>query len=546
MMKLENEKMKKNDKYQIVCDENMYDYFHELLEGKLRFLASEEKEASCETIWQRSLTSYNFEQIYHTRRAVYSSEEVCNELCMMDDILHIFQRYFAIPGLDRLLVNNYGAMENDIFFEYDGESGTPKKIREHYKHQYRNAYLGSLLLLNYGFLDAMTKCVQESDAVVASYIKAHTRGDEKKVKAVLYKAYFISALFHDIGYPLDFFMRKVKQIHQYAPFYKIVSSDIKTEYIELRAALAGSFLFELISSERIEEKYARNDHGCLSAISFLLSFYASGSIFTLGKEERCVIEIAALAIYKHTDRLENDYMIFAEDPLSYMVHLCDDLQEWERFLLTINEKHNYLKCSSCGSIMDVDDRQYGCGCGAKYEKITDIPNKKVNYINLCKRLKLKFDQDKKILEIYLDFDLYKQIEILLDDYCAVEKKKEDLKRVKNYLDFQKYIPKIKLNFTLSNKPLWLIHKFMEEKDLTMEQIKEAVREKYKWNEFGKDKMLEFLGEVENYISDSKRVDGDSKEEIDNDLFGYGEKAMAFVKKYLGQIHSVMKIFEDPI
>lgn len=489
MTKLEDEKMKKNDEYQTVCDENMYDYFHDLLEGKLNFLATEEKVADSETIWQRSLTSYSFEQIYHTRRAVYSGEEVCNELCMMDDILHVFQKYFAIPGLDRLLVNNYGAMENDIFFEYDGESGTPKKIREHYKHQYRNAYLGSLLLLDYGFLDAMTKCVQASDAVVASYIKVHTQGDEKKVKAVLYQAYFISALFHDIGYPLDFFMRKVKQIHQYAPFYKIVSSDIKTEYIELRAALA---------------------------------------------------------IYKHTDRLENDYMIFEEDPLSYMVRLCDDLQEWERFLLTINEKHNYLKCSSCGSIMDVDGRQYKCGCGAKYEKITEIPNKKVNYINLCKCLILKFDQDNKILEIYLDFDLYKQIEILLDDYCAVEKKKEDLERVKNYLDFQKYIPKIQLNFTLSNKPLWLIYKFIEEKDLTMEQIKEAALEKCGWNNFGKDKMSKFLEDVERYIADSERVDGDSEEEIDIDLFDCGEKAMEFVRKYLGQIHSVMKIFEDSI
>ena len=78
-------------------------------------------------------------------------------------------------------MNNYGALENDIFLEYDGESGVPKRIREHYKHQYRNVYLGSVLMLDYDFLDAMTECILQSNTILSSYVKAQTEADEAAV-----------------------------------------------------------------------------------------------------------------------------------------------------------------------------------------------------------------------------------------------------------------------------------------------------------------------------------------------------------------------------
>lgn len=528
--------MKKKKSAQIINDEKMYDYFHNLLESELDFLKPEKKDVKKGRTWQKSITSYNFEQIYETRKAIYSENEVCNELCMMDDILHIFQKYFRIPGIDRLLVNNYGALENDIFLEYDGESGVPKRIREHYKHQYRNVYLGSVLLLQYGFLDAMTECILKTNTIVSSYIKTQTEENEKAIRRVLYQGYFVSAMFHDIGYPLDFFMRKVKQIHKYAPFYKIISSNIKEEFTELRASLAESLLFELIQEEEIEKKYNRNDHGCLSALSFLLNFYSSGSIFSLNDEERCMVEVAALAIYKHTDILKNDYMIFEEDPLSYLVRLCDDLQEWERFLLLINEKHNYLKCTECGSIIHSEGRIYKCSCGAKYEKITDIRNKKVNYISLCNHLQLDFNEEEEELEICLEFDYYKQIEILLDDYSAVIKRKKDLETVKKYLEFQKFMPKIKLKENLSNNPIDLIYDFLEREGLLLEQLK---KEEMPWNDDGKKKMLEFLEKLENYREREEREKEFGKK-LESNVFDYGENVEKFVEEYLGQIHSIMK------
>lgn len=523
----------------IVNDEGMYDYFHSLLGGKLDFLNTGKAKKSEVDNWQKSLTFYNFEQLYETRRALYSDQEVCDELCMMDDILRIFQKYYCISGIDRLLVNNYGSLENDIFLEYDAQKGTPKRIREHYKHQYRNTYLGSLLMLEFGFLDAMADCILQTDSFVARYVKAQVGKNREEIKRVLYKSYFLSAMFHDIGYPLDYFLRKAKQIHAYAPFYKIISAHIKTTFIEIKAILAESLLFQLVKEEQIEVKYDKNDHGCLSAISFLLNFYSAGSIFSLTSSERCMVEISALAIYKHTDCLENDYMIFEQDPLSYMVRLCDDLQEWERFLLVINEKHNYLKCANCGSIIKPKDRMYRCKCGLKYEKITDIVNKKVNYVSLCNDLKLVFDKDKNELKVYLEFDDYKQIEVILDDYYAVNKKSEDLEKVCGYLRYQKYLPNIYLQTNLSNHPIWLISHYLEEHQLTVQMLKEANVREERTGEY-RENMDEFLEKLDGYLSNEELTRKEFGERLESDVLRYGGNSVQFVKDYLGQIHSIMK------
>lgn len=529
--------------YHIVNDEGMYDYFYDLLNGKLDFLISSNDKKKKGTEWQKSLISYNFEQIYETRRAVYSEKEVCNELCIMDDILQIFQTFFCIPGIDRLWINNYGAIENDIFLEYDANNGKPKKIREHCKHQYRNVYLGSLLMLEYGFLNAMTDCILNSKSLLASYIKSLAGEKENEIKKVLYQSYYLSAMFHDIGYPLVFFLRKAKEIHQYAPFYKIISSSVKTEFTEIKAILAESILFQIVPEKKIEEKYVSNDHGCLSAISFLLNFYSTGSIFALETTERCIVETTGLAIYRHTDHLENDYMIFEEDPLSYMVRLCDDLQEWERFLMVINDKHNFLKCTECGSIVKAEGRSYHCECGARFEKITHIINKKVNYISLCNSLKLFLDKDKNELEIYLDFDYYKQIEIILDDYTSVKKRHEDIEKIKQYLEYQKYIPNIKVNACLSNNPICLIENFLEEKELSISVLKEEEEKNRGLNEAGRRKALKFLEEIEFYIQNKTERERKFGKEIEEDIFVYGENAILFVEEYLGQIHSLMKRYE---
>lgn len=77
-----------------------------------------------------------------------------------------------------------------------------------------------------------------------------------------------------------------------------------------------------VSHDEIRKKYEKNDHGCLSAISFLMNFYFSGSIYSLDSKKQCIVEMAAVAIYKHTDHYhKNNRMLFGQDPLSYLEKL---------------------------------------------------------------------------------------------------------------------------------------------------------------------------------------------------------------------------------
>lgn len=74
---------------------------------------------------------------------------------------------------------------------------------------------------------------------------------------------------------------------------------------------------------------------------------------------------------------------------------------------------------------------------------------------------LHFDGKSSRLEIRLEFDHYKQLEILIDDYCAVNKRQEDLEKIEHFLCLQNYMPVIHLDFYLSNNPINLLENFFK-------------------------------------------------------------------------------------
>ncbi len=304
--------------------------------------------------------------------------------------------------MEHLLVNNYAAIENGIFLEHSSQ-GNPKRIREHYKHQFRNAYLGLLLLNDFHLDDCIADCILDKKNEYAYFmleaISAQDKAEEsvsaeerrKHLKEIIYKSFLVGALFHDIGYPLEYYFRTADEIHQFAPFFKIVNPAVKTEFAEIKALLNDSWLFMTVAHSEIRKKYEKNDHGCLSAISFLMNFYFSGSIYSMDTRKQCIVEMAAVAIYKHTNRYHNNNrMLFAQDPLSFFLKMCDDLQEWQRFLVCIENTHNYLQCAACGKIVrPAENGIYACSCGRQFQKITQMENRKVNYIDICSGIRLQ-------------------------------------------------------------------------------------------------------------------------------------------------------------
>lgn len=494
---------------------------------------------------RNQLATYGAARIYKSLTVIYETNDVKEEMCLIENVLNILDQYIGIEGMEHLLINNYSAIENGIFLEYSPD-GNPKRIREHYKHQFRNAYLGLLFLERLHFDEYIVQSLFNEENEYACYIVnsvVHT--DEKKlyeqIREVVYKSYLISALFHDIGYPLAYYFRMADEIHEFTPFFKIINPAVKAEFTEIRALLNNSLMFRTIDNHQILKKYHDNDHGCLSAISYLMNFYFSGSIYQLNPKDRCIVEMAAVAIYKHTDRFDGNHrMIFSQDPISYLLRICDDMQEWQRFLVIIGRTHNYLQCSSCGRIvrpMSGDSKSYACCCGKQFRKITQMDNKKVNYIDICDGLTLSENNGK--IFVRLDYNPYSQLELILSDYEAITYRNRGLRDLESMLKFQKYLPDIELQYFVSNNPVALIQNMMKESKQTIDDIKAwigtiEVPEKM-------EAMKVFIEKYEEELPDMEKLYG---KEVEKNAAKYAGKSQKFVEKNMGEIYMLWEYLKN--
>ncbi|MBD5513729.1 MAG: hypothetical protein HDR06_03495 [Lachnospiraceae bacterium] len=527
----------------IINDNEMYQYFEDLLHTDNSLLPLEWKKATQNKVL--GLTNHDVSSLLGAKTLLYEQNDAEKQLCLLENMQKFLYEYIGIGGLEELLVNNYGTIENSIFLEHDGK-GNPIHTREHAKHQMKNAFLGSKLLLEFNYAEDMAKTIYRAEGITTQYLvfQAHQILDEAssvndvlaKLRELTYKIFMVSSMLHDIGYPLEFYLRSTQTLTDYPPYLNILSPIIKTEFAEIKAYLLESQLFRQVDHEEIKRKYQNNNHGVLSAISLLMHFYHNGKIYSLSCEDRCIIEMSAIAIYRHTDRFSDGFrMVYLLDPISYMVRLCDDLQEWERFKLLISNKHNYLQCSNCGKLITERDREYSCPCGKKYTKVTQIKNRKVNYICLCDSLSLEsnYISGKELTLIEFDFDYMKQIEILLDDYLAVKRTSENLLKVKELVEDQSMQPKITINFSLSNNPITLIDYMIRDSEKSFTEIEKWISKQ------GKKKRAN----LEKFYSDymSKKKNNPFGKEIETNSLKYEKEVQEYVLKYYGEIYSLYQM-----
>lgn len=181
------------------------------------------------------------------------------------------------------------------------------------------------------------------------------------LKYVIYASTMLSGLFHDMGYPICHFLEVRHRISEYNPTMNVFTHNSIGNFDKISSKLANSLLFTVVSQKEIKKsleinKKGRYNHGAYSAIAFLLQFYNNGQIFSLSPEKQCAIEMAALAIYNHTldynitdyDPKNNYYQpLFRQNPISFMLRLCDDLQEWDRRYFEISKESDFPICSKC-------------------------------------------------------------------------------------------------------------------------------------------------------------------------------------------------------
>jgi hypothetical protein len=500
---------------------------------------------------------------FNNLQLIYTKEDSEKQIGMVQDLQSIFGRYFKIPGLERLIANNYTDIEWSMFLEQNFEKNEPKRTRDHFQHQFRNAFLGCILLYRFDFINNILKCIDNKETVFSYLVNMAIEKQVKKInnkeseedmqvkresyeREIVFKSYLLAAMFHDVGYPIEYYLRESRQIQKFTPFYKIINSNIKTDFVEIKSILIDSQLFSIVDNDEIEEKYNNNDHGVLSAISFLFNFYLSGSIFSMSDIDRTIIEIAAVAIYKHTNKYKGSKrMVFNDDPISYLLRLCDDLQEWSRFSLCINNVSNILRCKCNGMVVrdDLSEKngnvQYRCQlCGDTFTKITSLEYKKIHYLSLCEEMQVWQEDD--ITNIEIKYDLFKQLELLLNDYTSVKYRNDDLQKVIDYLEFQKNLPNINIIKFLSNNPVILTKKILGcaiNEQVSIELLNENIRykaiiakmlEEDKEKSISRKMLYDFIQEINNFSEYSNK-------EIETDVIKYSEKSKRFVCKYIGLI-----------
>lgn len=294
----------------------------------------------------------------------------------------------------------------------------------------------------------------------------------------------MAAIFHDIGYPQAYYMTTNKHIMDYlANLYHLNSGsgNIRSIY----SLLQNSLLFRVVPFDEIEKRYNKEkpEHGTLSAIVFLLHFYENGVIFRLEPYKVAAVELAALAIYNHTNKygvisekgmLDAYRPCFALNPISYLLRICDDLQEWDRIYFVISNKSNPLFCNRCRTPIirkfiasnGVQHAKYECNCRKAVEQVeqptcfsqafdgeSKFPYRRIYNVSVCDQLELDANDNNKKLLIKLNYDLYKLLHIAYLDPMYAKFRIEELNSLKRLFENQGNIPKIYLDYFVTSNPV---------------------------------------------------------------------------------------------
>lgn len=358
------------------------------------------------------LTKKEFGDIYANLKLVYAEEKVTEEIIEIYDLIYdrVINQYLNIDGMERLFSENYINFEWEMHLGIDYIGHTMKFYRDHFIHQVRDAYSMDMLL-EHGYAEKIMDILgNEGSSKISRYVCKHVnlqlecredilmdgtlnpdieRENRKKfyLENIIYMSSYMCALFHDIGYPEVANMQSGRNILAYiANVYNFGSGHI--DFDRIITVLQNSLMFRVVSPKEIRKRIEdeKIDHGVVSALMFLLHFYENGAIYGLEPYKKCAIEIAGLAIYNHTNSYA--YILGGDDknkalytrcafvlnPISYLLRICDDLQEWDRIYFEISSNANIIFCNKCKTPLvrrrwkenDKDyDVYYLCNCNRK-------------------------------------------------------------------------------------------------------------------------------------------------------------------------------------
>lgn len=408
------------------------------------------------------LTKKEFGEIYANLKLVYAEEKVTEEIIEIYDLIYdrVINQYLNIDGMERLFSENYINFEWEMHLGIDYAGHSMNFYRDHFIHQVRDAYSMDVLL-EHGYAEKIMDILgNEGSSKISRYVCKHVnlqleRKDDMLMdntadpdieqenrrkfylENIIYMSSYMSALFHDIGYPEVANIQSGRNILAYiANVYNFGSGHI--DFDRIITVLQNSLLFRVVSPKEVRERIENEkiDHGAVSALMFLLHFYENGAIYGLEPYKKCAVEIAGLAIYNHTNRYSDileggdtgkalyTRCVFVLNPISYLLRICDDLQEWDRIYFEISSNANIIYCSKCKTPLvrrkrtdvedDVYDVFYLCNCNQDDIKKTGVfgpvfrrgcfPYRRLYNVTVCTEMKFSSKKDRHIFRLNYDLE----------------------------------------------------------------------------------------------------------------------------------------------
>ena len=468
------------------------------------------------------LTKQNYADDYANLNLVYGEQgNALHNINLMELVsTKLISQYINIDGMERLFSETYIEFEWEMHLSADYKKHNMKFYRDHFFHQVKDTYMMYKLLKDHGFYECVKDILlNESASKVSRFVcrslvqqeyqetrcvkdlRERKTDPEFYIRNMIYMAVFMSGLFHDIGYPESYYMTTSRHIRDYIASIHELNSE-ESSINRIYALLQNSLLFRVEPFDNIENRLKNTkkpDHGAVSAIIFLLHFYENGAIYRLPPYKKAAVELAALAIYNHTNKYgvqgEEKYSMyrpcFALNPVSYLLRICDDLQEWERIYFVVSDKSNIVICNKCKTpivgFREEQDGQvfsrYRCNCQFMFSEDTEeqrdsrefdcyvqafdgvskFSYRRIYNVSVCDNVILEESAkpDGKLL-FRVHYDPYKLLHVAYQNGTYAKYRISELNSLKRLFECQKGIPAIYLDYFVTSNPIHIKIKILEE------------------------------------------------------------------------------------
>ena len=489
--------------------DNMIKFYHDLDPIELKYKEYiKEKPGRYEQCYRYEdshylgeITKMDYARILANGELVYGDKEKFKRYVELieyvsDRLIGRYLAIFAIIALGVATPEELGAIRTLAYKVND-------VLREFYIHQIRDAYMMHRMLeeddceISGEISEAVSEALlQEKDSKLSRYIRRileqqlnaedgfqrniEINEEEKRafyLRNIVLMSSYMAGLFHDIGYPESFYKVSSDHIRGYIPEVWSLNGG-GANIAMVQSMLSNSLLFRVVPGEEIVKRLMdydsfKYDHGALSAVIFLMHFYESGTIYGLEPYKAAAVELAGLAIYNHTNKYDiidgkntaANRPTFHENPIAYLLRVCDDMQEWDRLYFLITGASNIVICEECKApvIRKEGEWKYACNCrrnrgiesiftGAFIEN-NAFPSRRVYNLQVCDSVSVyKENEGKKRYTVELNYSLQKLLHASFINPDFAKYRINELNKLKKLLSSQDGLPEMKLRYFVTSNP----------------------------------------------------------------------------------------------